>query len=538
MPIIVSLIVLAGIGMAPAAADDRGTCLAVNSGANNAEAVDVCTRVIESGKFRSTELAKLYNNRGLALTNLGQYGRAISDFTRALQIAGKVYVVFRNRGLAYAGKGENALAIADYSEALRLNPKYEDAFLSRGRSYYDKPDYARAIADYDEAIRLNPKNIMSYGGRGAAYFKNGEKDRALADYNEAIRLGAKDAVTYHNRGFIYEAQGDFGNALADFRAALEVDPQYKEAAAGIQRIEKTSNAMAGAVSSPADSAALPPRAPAPAAQPRPQVAALPQVSPPPATIATANENGRRVALVVGNDRYPNLSADRQLANAINDARAVKATLEALHFEVLYGENLDRRTLVDRLSDLTARLGKDDIAFFYFAGHGVSFSGANYLLPSDIPTPHTTGRAEEARLADQAIAETQVIERMTGSGARVAIVVLDACRDNPLQGADTRSVGSSRGLSLGQPAQGVFSIYSAGFGQEALDRLGPDDRNPNSVFTRVFIEKLKTPGLDLRGVATETRRTVVELAQKVGQNQFPAYYDQISGDVYLAGQRAH
>ena len=81
---------------------------------------------------------------------------------------------------------------------------------------------------------------------------------------------------------------------------------------------------------------------------------------------------------------------------------------------------------------------------------------------------------------------------------------------------------------------MFSIYSAGFGQQALDSLGPDDRNPNSVFTRVFIEKLKTPGLDLRAVATETRRGVIALTKKVGYIQFPAYSDQIAGDVYLAG----
>jgi hypothetical protein len=68
----------------------------------------------------------------------------------------------------------------------------------------------------------------------------------------------------------------------------------------------------------------------------------------------------------------------------------------------------------------------------------------------------------------------------------------------------------------------------------VDLLAPDDRNPNSVFTRVFIEKLKTPGLDLRAVATETRRGVVALAKKIGHSQFPAYYDQITGDVYLAG----
>jgi uncharacterized caspase-like protein len=245
---------------------------------------------------------------------------------------------------------------------------------------------------------------------------------------------------------------------------------------------------------------------------------------------------KRVALVVGNDRYANLPADKQLRNAVADARAVKTTLEGLGFDVLFGENLDRRALIDKMFDLAARLGKDDTAFFFFAGHGVSLSGANYLLPSDIPAPRATGRSEEGRLADQAIAETQVIERITGSGARVAIVVLDACRDNPLQASDRRSVGATRGFAPSQQSRGVFSIYSAGFGQAALDRLGPDDRHPNSVFTRVFTEKLKTPGADLKTVATETRRAVAAMAEGVGHEQFPAYYDQIlGGDVYLAGQ---
>ncbi|CAN7353989.1 tetratricopeptide repeat protein [Bradyrhizobium sp. LjRoot220] len=539
LPIVLGLIMLVGIDAASAAADDRATCLAVNSGANDAKAVDACTGAIESGKFRATELARLYNCRGLALTNLGQYARAIPDFTRALQITGKQHVLFNNRGLAYKAKGEYDLAIADYSEALRLNPKYEDSLQNRGRAYYDKSDYARAIADYGEAIRLYPKKPDFYGGRGTAYFKNGDQDRALADFNEMIRLGSKITSTYYNRGVVYEAKEDFAKALGDFRTALAMDPQSKQAVDAILRIEKKSTAGSAAnpVGPPSASATLPPPGPTPVARPATQVAALPLVSPPLAAAKTTNDVGRRVALVIGNNRYANLAADRQLVNAINDARAVKTTLEGLRFEVLYGENLDRRSLVDKLFELAARLGKDDIAFFYYAGHGVSLSGANYLLPSDIPNPHATGRAEEARLADQAIAETQVIERIIGSGARVTIVVLDACRDNPLRGSDTRAIGGSRGLALGQPAQGVFSIYSAGFGQGALDRLGPDDRSPNSVFTRVFIEKLKTPGLDLKAVATETRRTVVELAQKVGQNQFPAYYDQISSEVYLAGQPA-
>ena len=77
-----------------------------------------------------------------------------------------------------------------------------------------------------------------------------------------------------------------------------------------------------------------------------------------------------------------------------------------------------------------------------------------------------------------------------------MIVIDACRDNPFPKRGTRSLGATRGLAVKEPAEGVFSIYSAGFGQEALDRLPGTDASPNSVFTRVFVEQLKKPGVNL------------------------------------------
>jgi WD40 repeat protein len=246
---------------------------------------------------------------------------------------------------------------------------------------------------------------------------------------------------------------------------------------------------------------------------------------------------RRVALVVGNDAYEHLPSDRQLHNAVNDARSVKAALEQLGFTVIVKEDVRRADLVDALSDFAARIGKDDIAFFFYAGHGVSLNGANYILPTDISAPRANGRDEEARLADNALAETRVIERMKDAGARVALVVLDACRDNPLAATGGRTIGGSRGLAPPPEGEGLMSIYSAGIGQSAWDRLDDSDGSKNSVFTRVFVDVLKTPGLDLQGVARETRRQVAELARSVGKTQTPGYYEQIDGEVFLAGRKA-
>ena len=245
---------------------------------------------------------------------------------------------------------------------------------------------------------------------------------------------------------------------------------------------------------------------------------------------------KRVGLVLGNNLYRNLSAREQLTNPVSDAREIKAALESLDFRVDIGENLDRNAMIDKISDFAARLEKDDIAFFFFSGHGVSFSGANYILPSDIPAPRSGGRDEEGRLADLAIPETRVIERIQKSGARIAVVALDACRDNPLAVSGGKSVGGDKGLSAPQLARGILSIYSASAGQKARDDLG--DGNPNSPFTRVFVKHLRTAGLGLRDMAFRTQGEVASLASASGYDQVPGVYSQIIGeDVFLAGRAA-
>ena len=249
---------------------------------------------------------------------------------------------------------------------------------------------------------------------------------------------------------------------------------------------------------------------------------------------------KRLALVIGNDRYPNLSAERQLQKAANDAQAVGDALGKIGFQVIRGVNLTRQGMIDKLSELTARLEPGDTAAFFYAGHGVAIGGVNYLVPTDVPAVSPDA---ESRLRGASIAEGDVVAEIQGKGVRVALFVLDACRDNPFPRSGTRAVGGTRGLADAKPVRGIFTIYSAGIGQSALDRLEPNDPNRNSVFTRVLIQELGNPGVDLGGLAIEVRERVAELALKAkddsGQSdpheQTPAYYDQtIGGRVYLAG----
>jgi formylglycine-generating enzyme required for sulfatase activity len=241
---------------------------------------------------------------------------------------------------------------------------------------------------------------------------------------------------------------------------------------------------------------------------------------------------KRVALVVGNDRYANLPDREQLRKAVNDAHAVGGALRQIGFDVVSGENLGRQAMIDKLDEAARRLSAGDTVFFFFAGHGVAIDGVNYILPADVPD---VDKGQVTRLTGAAVREDDITAALMRSGARVAVVVLDACRDNPFGAAGTRGVGGERGLAPHEPAGGVFTLYSASRGQAALDRLSGDDGNPNSVFTRVLVPALTRRGLDLPALAVSVREEVARTAQTVGHTQRPAYYDEtVGGPIYLAG----
>jgi formylglycine-generating enzyme required for sulfatase activity len=239
-----------------------------------------------------------------------------------------------------------------------------------------------------------------------------------------------------------------------------------------------------------------------------------------------------VALVIGNDLYANLPANEQLRKAVNDARAVGGALTRLGFDVISGENLGRQALLARLDEAAQRLAPGDTVFFFFSGHGVAVNGLNYILPTDVPA---VGAGQTASLTGAALKEEDITDRFLSAGARVAVVVLDACRNNPFAASGTKGIGGEKGLAPHEPPGGVFTFYAASRGEAALDRLYDGDRNPNSVFTRVLLPALARPDLDLPALAREVREEVTRLAESVGHAQRPAYYDETRGDrIFLAG----
>lgn len=235
---------------------------------------------------------------------------------------------------------------------------------------------------------------------------------------------------------------------------------------------------------------------------------------------------KRVALVIGIDKYTEVPP---LRKAVGDAKAVGAALEKLGFTVKLVTDAGRRSLNRSLAVFEHSLGAGDIALVHYSGHGVELDGENYLPPADIPRP-TSGNRNYVK--DEAIGLTTIVERLKPTGAATRILIVDACRDNPFTQVGVRSIGATRGLARAEAPKGTFIMYSAGYGQLALDRLNDADLEPTSVFTRVLLKYIAVEGREITELAKDVRVEVAALANKVGHDQFPAYYDELAGRFFL------
>jgi hypothetical protein len=245
--------------------------------------------------------------------------------------------------------------------------------------------------------------------------------------------------------------------------------------------------------------------------------------------AVPAQAAKRVAVVIGNNDYKNVP---RLQKAVNDARTMGDTLKQLGFSVMLAENQTRQAFSETLLAFDKALEPGDTAFFFYAGHGFEIAGQNFLLPIDVPA---AAEGQEELVRDASVLADRIIERLQNRKVRTAILVFDACRNNPFERAGTRAVAGGGGLApMTQLPEGVFSVFSAGPRQTALDRLSNNDNNPNSVFTRIFARELLQPGENLVQVAQHTRRIVSEMAEAVSHKQIPVYFDQMVDDVFLNG----
>jgi hypothetical protein len=230
---------------------------------------------------------------------------------------------------------------------------------------------------------------------------------------------------------------------------------------------------------------------------------------------------RRLALVIGNDSYQHADA---LSNARADAKAVADALRATGFKVTLKQDVTQQAMKEAIRTFKAEVAGGDEIIFYYAGHGVQLEGNNYMIPVD-----TAGENPD-QLKDDSVSLQRVLDDMQDQKARFTLAIVDACRDNPFK-SNGRAL-RTRGLAPVMAADGQAVLYSAGAGQEALDNLGPRDKDPNGVFTRVLIKEMRTPGLSFDQVIHDIRNQVVQLAKSVDHTQTPGYYSQFTGDFFF------
>ena len=237
-----------------------------------------------------------------------------------------------------------------------------------------------------------------------------------------------------------------------------------------------------------------------------------------ANAATAE---RRVAFVVGNGAYKNV---QPLPNPSIDAKSMAGVLRNVGFEVVEGTNLTRDKMTEKLLEFGKKAQGADVALFFYAGHGIAISGTNYLLPIDADI-----KSEMDVKLGAAINIDLTLEQTMGD-AKVKLVFLDACRDNPFaakikSNAATRSVNVQTGLAEMKSGEGTLIAFATGPGQTALD----GKEGQNSPFTRALMANIATPGMEIQQAMTKVRAQVNEETNK---GQLPWGHTNLIGTVYL------
>jgi tetratricopeptide (TPR) repeat protein len=453
-------------------------------------------------------------NRGTIWLRKGNYDRAIADHTVAIGLNPREWTAYHNRGLAWKEKGDLARALEDVDLAISISPREALAYSTRGELWRLMGDLDRAMVDLNKAISVvspdlspsqNPMSVILLR-RGDVWRYRGEFDRALADYDEALRYDKDMPLIYTNRGITHERLGDVAQARADFQKALSPTEFVLDTS---QAAQVTARARLAALDS---GAAEPSILPAPAKVVSQSVIPTPAVSVPNEQPAAANQ-GRRVALVIGNSAYQRVP---QLPNPRKDAEAVAASLRNIGFQVVtLASDATRDKLTEGLRAFAAEADTADWAMVYYAGHGLEVNGINYLIPVDAVLKTDRDVQFEAVPLDHVLASID--------GARkLKLVVLDACRDNPFApkiqktGArDTVAMDSTAGGTVGTRSIGrglgevkvqgaSLVVFAAKHGQVALDGEGG-----NSPFAVAMVQRIATPGVEINKIFRLVRDDVME-----------------------------
>jgi hypothetical protein len=226
----------------------------------------------------------------------------------------------------------------------------------------------------------------------------------------------------------------------------------------------------------------------------------------------------RIALIIGNSNYA--SANLKLANPANDAAAMQRALQDAGFQTIVRLNARRLDFYRAVDEFSARIIRDphSVGLFYYAGHGVQADGVNYLIPVDAEIESS------ADLEANAFDVARVLRAMHAAQNEMNIVILDACRDNPLR----RTRSAARGLARIDAPSGTFIAYAAAPGQTAQD----GSTGANGVFTGELLKAIREPNVPLEQMF---KKVITGVRAGTRGAQTPWSESSIQGDFYFHTQ---
>ncbi len=234
---------------------------------------------------------------------------------------------------------------------------------------------------------------------------------------------------------------------------------------------------------------------------------------------SASSDIKKVALVIGNAKYK--GTFNALSNPVNDAKDMQTKLKEIGFEVECITDADRKTMYDSFKKFYSVIKNADIALLYYSGHGIESSGENYFIPveSDIKS--------EADLDSDAIPVNKVVGNSLdaiGSNGGNLIVILDACRSNPL----VKNRGADRGLAVvdAAPVAGYIIAYSCKPGSVAADGNGR-----HSPFTDSLLQHIDEPNTSFTDIMQIVRNEVMKATDNA---QVPSLSLETSDRLFLNG----
>ena len=459
------------------------------------------TAAIEAA-MTGSDLAALYQARAQLRKDRNRLDDAIADLGAAIKAVAAApwltrgqaassapiaLALFQERAVLAKRKGDRDLEIADLTEILNRTPKEQTA--ERVRIYVELAGLRRAKNDLDGAIAALTE---------AAGIDPGNIDLLF------LRVDMLKA-----KGALPEAE----NLLRRILAQPADDALHEKARAALAGLHSPAPSQQPAPSQPAPAklaevAAPPPSSPpaqvAPALTvPAPQLAAVPSTPKPAAspTLQPPIDLGRRVALVIGNSSYRHVGA---LSNPVVDSRSMRDVLVNLKFQVVYGEDLDKSAMEQRIGEFATLVRDADVALVYFAGHGSTFGDIPYVVPVDA----------RYRSLEQVPYELVQIEMLVGELRRakgIRIAILDACRDNEaeadLKRREVQKRGGvlSRGLGKLANVEGLIVAYAT----QHLTTADDGVPGRNSPFTASLVANIATPGLDVTAMFRKVGREVLD-----------------------------